>query len=209
MTDKYVKMGKIRNIYPTSVVIMNGPPSSGKDDAAQFLVNKIKSFNNNAVHKEVKENLFRAVKSAYGVPEDVWDELYQRENKELPSYYLVNNGRPISPRQAMINMSEDVLKPLFGKTVFGKMAANSVVENAINVFSDGGFVEEAICLADRVGEVNTLIIQIERQGYTFEGDSRGYITLPNVKCVRIVNNGTLDEFHANVWKAFEEFWYYE
>lgn len=209
MTDKYVKMSRLRNVCPTSVVIMNGPPSSGKDDAAKFLVSKIKSFNTNALHKEVKENLFNAVKSAYGVSEDVWNELYQRENKELPSYYLVNNGIAISPRQAMINMSENVLKPLFGKSVFGKMAANSVVENAINVFSDGGFVEEAICLTDRVGGVNTLIIQIERQGCTFEGDSRGYITLPNVKCIRITNNGTLDEFHTKVWKAFEEFWYYE
>lgn len=173
-------------------IIFNSPPLSGKDVAAEHIVNYLSSKGIPAYHKEVKENLFKATKACFGVPDDVWEELYKRENKELPSYYLVNNGTPFSPREAMINTSENVLKPLFGKDVFGIMAAKSL-EDGVNIFSDGGFPEEVQCILDEVGVDNFMLVHVIREGCSFEGDSRNYVTgFPNT--VTLYNDGTLEEY---------------
>ena len=158
------------------VLLLNAPPDTGKDLAASMICNYLNNVGIKAQHKEFKNTLFIAVKAAYGISEEVWSELYTRENKELPSYYLVNNGKSISPRQAMINMSEDVMKPLFGSKVFGIAAANQL-EEGLNVFSDSGFDDEAQALIDKVGKSNVYCIQITREGRTFEGDSRDWLNI--------------------------------
>lgn len=173
-------------------IIFNAPPNAGKDVAAEHIVDYLSSKGVVAHHKEVKENLFKATKACFGVPDNVWEELYQRENKELPSYYLINNGSPFSPREAMINTSENVLKPLFGKDVFGIMAAKSL-EDGVNVFSDGGFPEEVQCILDEVGKDNFMLIHVVRDGCSFGGDSRNYVKgFPNT--VTISNNSTLEDY---------------
>lgn len=176
------------------VIVFNAPPNAGKDVAAASLVEKLNRVGYNAYHKEVKENLFKATKACFGVPDDVWDELYTRENKELPSYYLINNGRPTSPRKAMINTSEEVLKPLFGKDVFGIMAANSL-EEGINVFSDGGFPEEIDCLREAVGDENFILVHVYRDGCSFEGDSRDYVYTGGQRMV--IDNNDSEQIYLN------------
>lgn len=173
-------------------IIFNSAPNSGKDVAAEHIVNYLSSKGIPAYHKEVKENLFKAVKSAYGIEEDEWCYLYERERKELPSPQLMIYNEPYSPRNAMIHMSENVLKPLFGKDVFGIMAAKSL-EDGVNVFSDGGFPEEVQCILDEVGVDNFMLVHVIREGCSFEGDSRNYVTgFPNT--VTLYNDGTLEEY---------------
>ena len=58
----------------------------------------------------------RYIKLAYCISDAEWEELYTRENKEIPTPKL--NG--LSPRQAIIHMSEEVIKPNFGKDYIGK-----------------------------------------------------------------------------------------
>lgn len=170
------------------VIILNAPPFSGKDFGAAFLKDYFLSCGLPAHHKEFKKQLFKATKAAYGIPEDVWEDLYTREKKELPSSYLVYNGEMISPRQAMINTSEKLMKPMFGLDVFGKAAAFDL-SDGINVFSDGGFEEEIQPLIDKVGKDNILIIKIFREDCTFEGDSRNYVDIDGVPIREIVNLG--------------------
>lgn len=185
------------------VIIFNAPPFAGKDIATVHLVKHLNSKGINSHHKEVKENLFKATKACFGLSDGVWEDLYQRENKELPSYYLINDGKHFSPREAMINTSENVLKPLFGKDVFGIMAAKSL-EEGVNIFSDGGFAEEVQCLLDEVGEENFLLVHVTRDGCSFEGDSRDYVTgFPNTHTVN--NNGSLEEYLNCCVELVEEF----
>lgn len=173
-------------------IIFNAPPSAGKDIAAEYIVSYLNNKGVAAYHKEVKENLFKAVKSAYGVEDDEWCYLYERERKELPNPKFMIYDEPHSPRNAMIHMSENVLKPLFGKDVFGIMAAKSL-ENGVNVFSDGGFTEEVQCILDEVGKDNFMLIHVVRDGCSFEGDSRDYVEgFPNT--VTINNNSTLENY---------------
>jgi len=185
------------------VIIFNAPPNTGKDVAAEHLVKHLNSKGIPSHHKEVKENLFKAVKSAYGISDNLWDFLYEREYKEEPSCHLRISMNNTSPRNAMIHMSENVLKPLFGKDVFGIMAAKSA-EEGVNIFSDGGFAEEVQCLLDEVGEENFLLIHVTRDGCSFEGDSRDYVMgFPNTHIIH--NDGTLGEYLDCCEELVEEF----
>ena len=175
------------------VIIFNAPPCSGKDVASEFVVKGLTSIGIKAQHKEVKENLFRATKACFGVSQQQLEILYSRENKDKPCRDLIIDGKMQSIRQAMINTSENVLKPLFGNNVFGIMAAKSL-EEGVNIFSDGGFKEEVEELRDEVGRDNILLIQILREGYTFEGDSRSYVEVEGVKTIKISNNGAETDF---------------
>lgn len=171
----------------SKAIILNAPPLSGKDVAASHLVRVFGGH-----HKEFKSMLFKATKAAYGVPDDVWDNLYQRETKELPSYYLVNNGKPISPRQAMINTSEEVVKPLFGRDAFGVALASDLGEG-FNFISDGGFASEVVPLVDKLGAENVLVIRVHREGCSFENDSRNYLEYCDVEpgvTIRTLDNDT-------------------
>ncbi len=184
------------------VIVFNAPPNAGKDVAAAHSVEKLNRIGYNAHHKEVKENLFKATKACFGIKDETWDKLYTRERKEQETPYLVSNSKYISPRQAMINTSENVLKPLFGKDVFGIMAVNSL-EEGINVFSDGGFPEEIGCLREEAGSDNFLLIHLTREGCSFEGDSRNYVG--GVKgTITIHNDGTEEEFLDCVYETITE-----
>lgn len=184
-------------------IIFNAPPNAGKDIAAEHIVEYLSSKGVAAYHKEVKENLFKAVKSAYGVSDSEWTMLYQREFKEHPSHHLRIGNSDTSPRNAMIHMSENVLKPLFGKDVFGIMAAKSL-EEGVNVFSDGGFAEEVQCVLDEVGEGNFLLVHVTREGCSFEGDSRNYVT-GFTNTVTLHNDGTIDEYLRECINLVEDF----
>lgn len=177
------------------VIILNGPPGSGKDEGSKHLVSVLREQGVPARHCEFKERLFKLVRGVCGLTVPEWERLYTRENKEKPSSRL----RGLSPRQALIYLSEDIIKPILGKDYFGKAAAEDLTEG-VNVFSDGGFVEEVRPIISKVGAKNVLIIRIHRAGHTFQGDSRKY--LPDgfgPLVIDVENNGTLEEY----FKALE------
>ncbi len=187
------------------IIIFNAPPSSGKDVAADYIVNVLNSRGITSHHKEFKEPLFKAVKSAYGIGPCLWDVLYSRQYKEIPTDQIIIDNCPTSPRNAMIHMSENVMKPLLGDDVFGKMAARGL-QDGINIFSDGGFKDEMLCLYDEVPMKNFLVIQVHREGFTFENDSRDYVQgLPNT--VTVPNDGTLQEYLDKCLGIVEDFVY--
>lgn len=177
------------------VVLLNGPPASGKDAAAEFLCKAL-----NGSHREFKHKLFELTKAIYCVDDITWASLYTREKKEIPTDIL--DG--LSPRQALIKVSEEAIKPNFGKDYFGKAAAKEL-QPGLNIFSDSGFIEELIPIEDAVGLDNLLVIRIHRPGYTFEGDSRRYL---NDKCCKwqldIHNDSALDQYLIKVCFAVED-----
>ena len=133
------------------------------------------------------------VPAMFGVPQNVYDDLIEN-HKEEPTELLGG----MSPREAQIWLSEEVMKPKFGDDIFGKIAANrienaSIGDNDLWVCSDSGFVEEAEVLVDKFGRLNVLILQIKRENTSFDGDSRSYIKIPGVGLAKCRNNGTKEE----------------
>lgn len=169
------------------VIILNGPPNCGKDSIADYLVSP------NIHKKSFKERLTTLTQMIHNVSSEWWEENYTRELKEKPSERLMG----LSPREALIKVSETVIKPNYGKDYFGKAAAESL-EEGINVFSDGGFKEEIIPLMDKVGSDNITIIRIARPNCSFDGDSRNYLEIPSINTVDVNNDGSLEEFKEKI-----------
>lgn len=155
-----------------TVIILNGPPGCGKDTIQQKLANL-----QNLECRSMKEPMFKIVKAMLGDKtfKNFMRDYEDRKQKESPQEYL--GGK--SPRQFMIWISEDVIKPLFGNQHFGKLAAEALQkENRTAIFSDGGFPDEVRCLVDSGFKVK--LIRLHREGFTFEGDSRDYIHIPEL-----------------------------
>lgn len=176
------------------VVILNGSPNSGKDVAAEEMCDRLDADGWTVYHKQFKERLIDITTAIYGISGCEWNNIYTREGKEQPYYKL----HGMSPRQALIHVSENIVKLHFKSDFFGAAAAQTLREG-INIFSDGGFIEELRPIISEVGASNILIVRIHRDGCSFNNDSRKY--LPDdigPITVDIYNNGTVEEFFDNV-----------
>lgn len=174
------------------LVILNAPKGCGKDVAAEHLV-KMCNFH----HVEFKAPVEKLVKSFYSLTDKEHELLYRRENKELPQDTL--HGKSI--RDCYIHVSESVVKPMFGRDVFGVLLADSL-EDGVSVSSDGGFVEEVEAVAKEIGKENILIIQIHAEGKTFDGDSRNYLCVDGVRTIS-VNNLFTPQFFEDVVRVVD------
>lgn len=198
-------------------VIFNGPPGSGKDEACHFL-----KANYGFKHLQLKYQLFIDTAQYYGVSiEWFMNDYNDRTLKELPRDEL--NG--LSKRQALIHVSENVMKPKFGKDYYGQVTAEKVDRVSSYCFSDGGFIEEIIPIINTVGQEKICIVQLYRVGCSFSSDSRNYIngilqddlgtnqesqiqnleppTLP-IRMYRLHNNTSVSDFHQNIRKILRK-----
>lgn len=155
-----------------TVIILNGPPGCGKDTIQRHMAHRY-----TLESRSMKEPMFDVVRSMLGETtfKRFMADYDDRNEKESPQEYL--GGK--SPRQFMIWISEDVIKPLFGKRHFGNLAAEKLEkERRTAVFSDGGFPDEVEALVEAGFKVK--LIRLHRDGFTFEGDSRDYIHIPHL-----------------------------
>lgn len=113
----------------------------------------------------------------------------------------------LSIREAMIYVSEIIIKPRWGDNYFGVARVKSIKDfESLQtypepLFVDGScaFVEELEPLIEYLGQENILLLRIHRDGFTFEGDSRNYIpdgVITNT--IDIYNNGTEQEYFDKV-----------
>ena len=192
----------------TSVVLLNGPPGSGKDELAKHVAKSL-----GWRHDMFKATLYDLAAKIAGVPYEVMFYLAnERDTKELPHTLFQLNGKAVSPRAWLIHTSETIVKPLLGKSYFGDALYHRIVENYCypTVVSDSGFTEEAASLALNKRDLyNVYCIRIHRPGYTFEGDSRNYLPdtfLDNFKIryIDLHNDSTLEAFLEKGLKTIKE-----
>lgn len=154
------------------IIILNAPPGAGKDTIGELIEKWAKKH---VVHMSFKAQMFDIARAMLGARNyEAFIEAYNdRNRKERPLKFL--NGK--SPRQFMIWISEDVIKPQFGNGYFGKRFSDDAkgCEYPI-ICTDGGFPDEVTALILRGHTVK--LCRLHRDGYTFEGDSRNYIHLP-------------------------------
>ena len=188
------------------IIILNGLPGSGKDTLGNHM-----QATGAFLRKEFKEPLIKATMGLFDLEHADYERMSTRQNKELPQPEL--GGR--SWREALIFTSEEVVKPLFGKDIFGKRMVNRLnkdlarIFGGVNfIFSDGGFPEEVGALVEEYGAGNIMVIRIHGYGETSVKDSRKFLSeedLPEVKFVDYDNTGTLVDFLEDCRKEIKKF----
>lgn len=179
-------------------IFLNGPPRSGKDACAHFI-----EYFCDATPMKFATPLYNGVGGVFGLDPMQWSFYYENA-KETPLPQLEN----LSPREAMIWLSEEVMKPNFGQDVFGRNFVHRARAESGQRFavSDSGFVTEAQAVLDQFGAANCLLIRIERPGHNFEGDSRSYISLP-CTTIDLCNDRDLDALKNRVCEVANRFYY--
>lgn len=165
-------------VAPTRVVVLNGPPNSGKDTLADQLCCQYREDGYLAERRAFKDGLIELAAKLMLVDEGWFRKVCDdRDQKERAQPQLGG----LSPRQALIFVSEDVVKPKLGDNYFGRFMAQNLTEGAIHFVSDGGFLRELVPVMDLVGRDNLLVVHLHREGCTFEGDSRDYVPLTEIR----------------------------
>jgi len=204
------------------IVIFNGPPASGKDEAASLYKEKY-GFGN----LPFKYQLFKETIKHFDVDERWFMEGYNdREQKEKKEFALQGMSR----REAMIHVSEDIIKPKKGLDYFGKSVAEEIEEDKNYALADGGFVEELEPIIEKVGAENIVIVQLTREGHDYSSDSRKYFNgnvisettighaTPvdkayvlkeemDIRTYRIHNNGALHSLHDALDRIHNEIYW--
>jgi hypothetical protein len=175
----------------TKVLLLNGPPRSGKDFGGGALV---RDFDGTACVAKFAHVLKERTHAAYGVmhhgrpaPHD-WFET----QKDSPVGEFL--GR--TPREAYIAFSEQFMKPLHGDNIFGRLLLADLRQGEphdLIVVTDSGFRSEAEVLVRFYGEHNVTHVRLHRPGRTFTGDSRTYIDLSDLGVTPIDIHNDTDE----------------
>lgn len=179
------------------IVLLNGPPRSGKDMLANKITRQIANFEK----RRFKDALVDITSAIYRVPKEMIEEMLEdSEGKEKPSE--VFDG--LSLRQALIDVSENVVKPRYGKNYFGHATAKTMRKNVNYAISDSGFVEEAKVIVDRFGGQNVVLIRLHRNGCDFSNDSRSYLPVDMFTHVaNLQNNSSKHEILEQVIDVIE------
>lgn len=159
-------------------LLLNGPPRSGKDTIGGMLWGQLPRSH---LHK------FAAPIVSFMLREFGID--MSRVSKDNPHTSL--RGR--TPREVAIRYSEGFIKPLFGQNWFGEMALEEMRSLAVQgqelvIFTDSGFLHEAVPLLRSLGSTNVLQVRLTRPGATYQGDSRSTWDHPEIGHVDFDND---------------------
>jgi hypothetical protein len=175
------------------IILLNGPPRSGKDTAADFIYRRF-----NAKKMKFSDPVKDGTHASYGMPGIATDAF--EDVKDEPRDEFLG----MTPRRAYIIHSEHYMKFVHGPGVYGDIAARRVPSDGIAVFADSGFISEAAPVARMVGLENILVLRLFREGCTFDGDSRSYIALDGSETYDITN-GSLEIFLGEIEERVKSF----
>lgn len=164
------------------IVLLNAPKGAGKDTIAGALADLVGTHT-----KAFKTALYECAYPLSGCTS--FDQFHylcnDRTLKEKPCSLFY--GR--SPREFLIHVSEDIVKPNFGVEFFGNKSAKSISPDEFDdgvVFADSGFESEVLPLKKEFGGKNIYVVQFTGQGSEdFSGDSRKFIEVEGVHTIKM------------------------
>lgn len=201
--------------FEPRIIFVNGPPRAGKDTVTEKLRDLI-----------IKHTDLSAIESKFTCPMDqifksAWEACYLADKysfKEVRETFkdqeVMHKGN--KPRQALIDLSEKWFKEYFGPTVFGRIAAAEVNRTykgwpgqSVFLFSDSGFYQEAYGLYGAVDPYfldKMVVIQVHRDGCTFENDSRNWLDLQDlgIPLIQLNNSGSLEKLDELCYNLFHD-----
>ena len=189
----------------TNIVLFNGPPRSGKDTAAKEMKDLYKRDAEIIKFAAPLKYLTRAFAEFMG-------DLHGNVLTDIPSVKETANKYllDLSPREFQIMVSEEWMKPKFGDSVFGTIAARQIKlfpdwQSRIFLISDSGFRSESETLVETFGASNVLLVRLHRRGCDFTLDSRSYIELADlgVTEIDIDNDQTTLHLRHNIAQAIK------
>lgn len=206
------------NYKDTYVIVLNGPPRSGKDTLGDFLLNTYKgSIMSLRFSQVLKDGAHRLL--GLNCHTEAYND-YKDANHE--------DFFGMKPRDFYIQLSEQFMKTRFGSDVFGHLwvreytrlmevyeeamsigkSANqhTTLQPPVCVVTDCGFEEELKPLINYFGKDRINLIQIHRHDYDFSNDSRSYLDGGSLglNTGHIVNpEGDIDQYFKNAMAALE------
>lgn len=164
------------------IIILNGPPQSGKDTTGALL-----EALTGAARLKFADPLKNNAHAMVGLLGVAADHFEGRKDERMAIF----GG--LSPRQFYIRVSEEFIKPIFGAEHYGKLAVPRVAEQLDMgrdvVVTDCGFVPEVMPLVDAfLDHLDVQLWHVRRPGKTFSGDSRSYISVGGVESKSVWND---------------------
>ncbi len=180
------------------IILLNGPPRSGKDTVADFAM---QILGNRGAKYRFAAPLKNATHAMFGYADVPVENFNSVKDTPLDAFH------GMTPRQAYIWLSEDVVKPKFGHDFWANVAVTSIkqIKKPVIVISDCGFVEEAKVLIAAFGKENVAIVHLEREGTDFSKDSRSYISVEGCSQYKIVNDGSVTDLFDIVEHLLTDF----
>jgi len=212
----------------SKILLLNGPRLCGKTFFVDFLQRWY-----NIRDCRCKDKLIVLTRELFCLSKKEFDTLYnERDTKETPvpeftittqafkklmAFLGKDSGERLadkqdrdfihlSVREALIYVSEIIVKPSFGKAYFGDTRANSLQSKHWYIDDSTGFEEEIYPLLKRLRHEDILLVRVRGRG-EFTGDSRGYIREGVVKnTVDVYNTGTEKEYLQKMMDLAEDFY---
>lgn len=161
------------------IVLLNGPPRSGKDTAARILHQR-KGFYVTKFAKYLKERTHLLYGHNY--PHDYFEDF---KDEPLDIFF------GLTPRQAYINVSELYFKRVHGQYFFGERVVEDLKRKMPKcvAISDCGFLDEIVPVVQAFGSENIMLIRFSSEGCSYKHDSRSPVDLgPQIHTVSLINH---------------------
>ena len=202
---KHSETEALKKLPKPLVIMFNAPPRAGKDTACEILMRK---FPESVKYEYFKEYLYKESAKVLGLDFNFWASVCQAGDlKDKPMLRLQTGEAEgsVTPRDILINVAENILKPKHGKDCIANATAHKIAKtiqqfkaekgyNPIIVVPDLGFPYEADAVRAIIPSAEVAVVHIKREGYTFEGDSRNYVPKAKYR----IENTTLKAFEESV-----------
>ena len=172
---------------PIKCILFNGPPGSGKDAAAQHLLN---SWLVDRHLKFASGRVIDSLTNIFRLPHNFFKDRGTKDRACLNSF---------TPRDLLIDFFENIGKKYWGEDVWAQLCYKDMAvihwasKTEVNTFviSDLGSTIELDTLAKQ-DDIALLVIRLHREGCNFDNDSRSYVDgcYGNVVIRDMVNCGT-------------------
>ena len=173
------------------IILLNGPPGCGKDTIAKIIKKYIGS-----IDYKLSKPLKDAFKGLFQIEGTIYHILVESDAKDSPLYH----DNPITPREVLIALSEEFIKPMFGDAFFGDIAVQAMHQLASKhkTISDCGFNAEVTPIAEAFGYDKVKAILIERPGCEWDSRERLDCDTIGIEGTWLMNHYDLELLDAQV-----------